>query len=82
MISGAVDTITLTPERWATTITRLDRIVTDAARAYLQDVRGRGVVVDPQAWTRELDRLSRGLPTDYRLPVCLSLTPSGTCRSA
>lgn len=59
---------TLSLEQWRGTIERLDRIVADGARGYLQNLRSRGVVIDPLAWTRELDRLIRGQPLDYGRP--------------
>lgn len=68
MARGTTETASLTIEGWATTLARLDRIVADAARSYLQDLRGRGVPDDLEAWTRELNRLMRGQPTDYALP--------------
>lgn len=57
--------VTLSAERWAGFATRLDRIVLDAARAYLQGLRARGVSIDPEGWARELERLIRGAPIDY-----------------
>ena len=68
MARGTTETASLTIEGWATTLARLDRIVADAARSYLQDLRGRGVPDDLEAWTRESNRLMRGQPTDYALP--------------
>lgn len=53
---------------WQGAVDRLDRVVADASRAYLQELRNCDVLMDPHAWTRELDRLSRGRPLDYGRP--------------
>lgn len=58
----------LTSAGWQGTIERLDRVIADASRAYLQELRGRGVIIDPPAWARELDLLTRGRPLDYGRP--------------
>lgn len=58
----------LTSAGWQGAIERLDRVIADASRAYLQELRGRGVIIDPPAWTRELDRLTRGRALNYGRP--------------
>ena len=61
-------TITLTAGTWGGVVDRLDRVITDAARAYLQGLRHRDIPIDPLAWARELDRLTQGRPLDYGRP--------------
>jgi len=57
--------IALQEAAWPVTLQRVDRAVADAAVGYLQDLRQRGVIIDPLAWVRELDRLASGRRLDY-----------------
>lgn len=65
MVQTTAISADLTPERWQQMASRLDRIASDAARAYLQGLRGRDVPIDPLGWSRELERLIRGAPIEY-----------------